>query len=632
MGDSRTDLPSPNAPNFEQRVREVLMTYLGRQGDPLDRGLTLRDLIESGIVQIKDGYILRPGMPSIPLLPGPAIEEEVDLTPPPTPTGFTVSSGITHVFIEHDPPTYRHGGGHLRTRVYGVIHSGGPLPVFDDAVEITQFSSTIHAFPTNPATTWRLWIKWESKAGVLSNAPAGGIHGLAVTTGQDVTKLLEVLTGQLTEDQLYSSLASRIDLIDGPSSLPGSVNARLQIESSIRSSETSALFAQYTVKIDTNGYVSGYGLASTSSTAGPQSSFAVRADSFYIANPSGPGIEPAMPFIVRTTPTTINGVEVPVGVYITGSFIQNGTITNAKIANLAVDSAKIANLAVDTAKIADAAITNAKIANLAVDTAKITDGAITNAKIANASITNAKIADAAITNAKIADAAITDAKIANASITNAKIADAAITNAKIANASITNAKIADAAITDAKIANASITSAKIADAAVGTAQIADAAVGTAKIADAAVGTAKIADLAVNTLKVAGEAISKVRHVNHYWTATIPTSGEVLILDLSYTVPPGVGTTKLIVQVSTPLYVTDSSSVAVGMRLYIDGVMVTDIGVTSDNKSHMIGTTGARTVGEGYHYIAIKMYEIPPWNSSPKPLSGVMSVVTHGALR
>jgi hypothetical protein len=54
-----------------------------------------------------------------------------------------------------------------------------------------------------------------------------------------------------------------------------------------------------------------------------------------------------MPFIVRTTPVTINGVDVPVGVYMTDGYIQNGTITNAKIANLAVDDAKIAFLSAD---------------------------------------------------------------------------------------------------------------------------------------------------------------------------------------------------------------------------------------------------------------------------------------------
>jgi hypothetical protein len=47
---------------------------------------------------------------------------------------------------------------------------------------------------------------------------------------------------------------------------------------------------------------------------------------------------------VQTTPTVINGVSVPAGVYIEDGFIKNGTITNAKIANAAIDDAKIAFL------------------------------------------------------------------------------------------------------------------------------------------------------------------------------------------------------------------------------------------------------------------------------------------------
>ena len=53
---ARNDLPNPNAPNFGQRLREAVMTYLGRQGDPLDRGITLRDLLEGGIARLRDGY------------------------------------------------------------------------------------------------------------------------------------------------------------------------------------------------------------------------------------------------------------------------------------------------------------------------------------------------------------------------------------------------------------------------------------------------------------------------------------------------------------------------------------------------------------------------------------------------
>lgn len=471
---NRNDLPPPSAGNFPQRVRETLMTYLGKQGNPLDRGLTLRDLIENGIIKLAKGW--RPGG-DVPLLePGDAVAQgdEPDLTPPPTPTGFAVSAAISHVFIEHDQPAYLMGHGHLRTRLYGVTHTAGqPLPTFNNAVELGQFSGTIWALASNPATTWRLWIKWETNDGVLSVAPAGGTNGLEAVTGQDVATLLSALTGEITESQLYQSLAERINLVDGNGA--GSVNARLlaeanargaailaeqtarqgadtslasqittltaavntadanlaaaiqteataranadtaeaqarqtlaatvnsntaaiQTEQTARVSETGQLFARYTVKTDVNGYVSGFGLASTANGATPSSAFAIRSDSFYIASPEGPGVAPAMPFIVRTTPVTINGVNVPVGVYMSDAFIQNGTITNAKIANLAVDDAKVANLNASkinagfiSADRIQAGSLDAKLLN--VDAAAITYGYINVARIADGTISNAKI-------------------------------------------------------------------------------------------------------------------------------------------------------------------------------------------------------------------------------------------------
>ena len=418
MSDLRKDLPSAKADNFPQRTREVLMTYMGRQGNPLDRGLTLRDLIENGLAEFPPGYIPRPGGGSIPLVPGPSIPSpEVDLTPPPTPTGFSVGAAISHIFIEHDAPTYKQGHGHLRTRVYGATWISGALPVFADAIEITQFSGTTFAHPTNPSTTWHLWIKWETKDGVLSADPAGGTNGLVAITGQNVGLLLDALDGELNESQLTQDLRSRIELIDGPSSTPGTVahrvlveqtarstaddalassistlgttvnnnystlnsaiqaettarstaisteaNARqtlqstvesldsrltaaIQTEASTRASETGSLFAKYTIKVDVNGYVSGFGLASTSNNGVPTSEFTVIADKFSIApvqtdNKASDG----SPFFHRTTPTTINGVTVPSGTYMKAAYIHDAAITNAKIANLAVDNAKIANL------------------------------------------------------------------------------------------------------------------------------------------------------------------------------------------------------------------------------------------------------------------------------------------------
>lgn len=238
MSDARSDLPNVSAANFQQRLRETVQTYLGRQGDPLDRGLTLRDLLDAGIVTIKDGFSLRSGSSSLPLAPASPVASvapayELDLTPPPQPTGFTAVAAISHVLVEHAVPTYTQGHGHLRTHLYGATWVSGPLPTFDDAVEIAQFSGPVYALPSNPSTTWHLWIKWESADGVLSATPAGGTNGVVAVTGQDVASLLDALTGQITSGELHSSLGERIDLIDAPTT--GLVARAIALESQISS-------------------------------------------------------------------------------------------------------------------------------------------------------------------------------------------------------------------------------------------------------------------------------------------------------------------------------------------------------------------------------------------------------------
>lgn len=118
--------------------------------------------------------------------------------------------------------------------------------------------------------------------------------------------------------------------------------AAISTEATARATQTGELYAQYTIKLDVNGKVSGYGLASTGPN-GVGSVFEVRADKFVIAAPAGAAAG-YVPFAVLTAPTVIGGVTLPAGVYAQAAFIVDAQITNAKIANLAVDNAKIANL------------------------------------------------------------------------------------------------------------------------------------------------------------------------------------------------------------------------------------------------------------------------------------------------
>lgn len=97
------------------------------------------------------------------------------------------------------------------------------------------------------------------------------------------------------------------------------------------------LEGQYTVKVDANGYVAGYGLAVTGTTV-PSAEFAIVADKFTIAPvATNPASADGSPFFHLTVPTVVDGVTLPAGTYIKTAMIGDATITNAKIGSLSAD-------------------------------------------------------------------------------------------------------------------------------------------------------------------------------------------------------------------------------------------------------------------------------------------------------
>lgn len=288
---------------------------------------------------------------------------------PTVPVNLTASGVFQNIYLEWDFVAYQ---GHAFSRIYRSTTNN-----FSTASVIATANSTTFADQVSTGATFYYWVTNVNLLGVESapNATAGTLG----QTQQDIGYILSLLNGQITESQLFSSLNTRINLIDG--SLPGSVNARIATETSARqagdeanatsisqvsarlnnfggggvtveqsfsatASSVTGLQGQYTVKIDNNGYVSGFGLASTSTTAAPFSSFVIRADRFSVASPSGPGITPIIPFTVTTTPTVENGVTIQPGVYINSAFIKDASITSAKIGSIQADKITTGSLKV----------------------------------------------------------------------------------------------------------------------------------------------------------------------------------------------------------------------------------------------------------------------------------------------
>lgn len=381
----RTDLPNDKASNFNARLRETVMTYLGKQGDPLDRGVTLRDLVESGIVELSGSKI---GSGPVPLTPGEALGPVVDdFTPPPAPSGFTATAGLATIIVQHDNPTYNWGNGHLRTRLYGKIRNvGDPVPTFNDAAEIAQFTGQVYAYPTALGTTWHLWVKWETNNAVLGQ-PSGGTNGLVVQTG---------LVGS---SDLSDAIITAAKIADGSINLGGT--------------KITGLLANANMAVITDATKIADSLIGNTKLAN------LAVDAAKLANSS-------------VTSTKIANLAVGTAAIQTGAIttalIANAAIGSAQIADAAITSAKIGTAAIGSAAIQDLAVTNAKIANLAIDDAKI--ASLSAAKITAGTIAADRL-DANTITSKVLS--VDWAKITNADITSAQIRDAAITTAKIAD-------------------------------------------------------------------------------------------------------------------------------------------------------------------------------------------------------
>ena len=340
---------------FIDRLREII------SGTGTNRLVSVQDLITGGIAGPGSNGTITP--PTV-----------LNIGTPPAPQNLTATGGVYDVFVEWDNPTYY---GHDYTEVYG-----GSTNVIGDAVLLGFTPGVNYVDTIGPSQSRYYWARFVNTLG--TKGPFNSVTGTLGTTAAEVAHLLSVLTGAITQTQLFTDLGARINLIDGNGA--GSVNARIatettnrttadtaiastvttlsatvgtnttaiQTEASTRATETGNLFSKYTVKIDTNGYVSGFGLASTANNDTPFSDFTIRADRFSIASPSGPGITPVIPFIVTTTTTTINGVTVNPGVYINGAFIQGGSIQGASIAGGTIENAKLINVSAN--KITGAAL------------------------------------------------------------------------------------------------------------------------------------------------------------------------------------------------------------------------------------------------------------------------------------
>lgn len=342
--------------SFCDRVREAL------DGKGNDRIITRRDLIATGVVVVGPGNTLQPT--------DPTEIAKVKYDTPPAPTGLATSGAIANIILTWDAPKYV---GHSYTEVYV-----SDTNTFTSRVKLADVPGSIYSHSVGAATTKYYWIRFVNVVEVPG--PYNSTTGVSGTTGSDPAYLLSVLTGSITSSELSTALNTEI---------------------TTNTTEITNVRNLYMVKMDNNGFLTGFGLMSTLADGGVATSdFFTNVNRFAVTAPmttmplwtsgtsfsvgqsvrisgtttkilvckvagtsggSAPSISGAVgsivtdntvkwqisssvPFAVLSTSLTANGVTLAPGVYIDGASIVNATIGSAQIGLATIDDARITDL------------------------------------------------------------------------------------------------------------------------------------------------------------------------------------------------------------------------------------------------------------------------------------------------
>ena len=355
-----------------------------------------------------------------------------------------------------------------------------------EAAATSWVFSDVNGVALEGGEEWYFWVRNRDTEGRHSywhpdNATESKVSGATTLTPE---KYLDILTGQIAETHLYSSLGDKIDLIEplqgtvtGHSSQiatleqaqigyclingsasgheskaaceaaggvwygnhplaqsvkqvsvsDGATTGTIEQKFTAQKLTTDGLRLQYTVKIDNEGYVSGFGLASEPVNGVPYSDFMVRADRFSISNPTIPTWQKPV------TSLTHNGTVATVTTsaahgYSTGQYVMLANVADKywnrtfKITatptatTFQIACSSTAPLSLNPAAASPATAVSGKSiycsrvvipfivttsdtvengvtipAGVYIDSAQIKDATITEAKIRNGSIVNAKI-------------------------------------------------------------------------------------------------------------------------------------------------------------------------------------------------------------------------------------------------
>jgi uncharacterized protein (UPF0147 family) len=206
---------------FAESIKETVDCLVGQRGDPLDKAVTVKDLLGSGLAVLPAGGAYS-GVPND-LTPPPPDTSVPNIGTPPAPTNLTASGSFQNILLAWNLEIY---AGHSAVEVYR--HTSDSIT---NSTLIGRASGRVGIFSDSVGggLTFYYWVRAVNQNGEFG--PYNSSSGTAGTTQPDIDILLNELTDQITDTQLATDLSTSITLITAPSNVTGSVANRILAES-----------------------------------------------------------------------------------------------------------------------------------------------------------------------------------------------------------------------------------------------------------------------------------------------------------------------------------------------------------------------------------------------------------------
>ena len=191
----------PELKLFAESIKEAVEVRLGRRGDPRDRAITLRELIDSGMAQelLDNPFDPTAGVGGIDFTGN----TKTDFTIPPTPTGFSVSAAYTSFILSWDNPQM---SNFAYTEVWRSANSS-----IGDAIKVDSTTAFVWSEEVGYAKTYYYWVRHVSTSDIEGQYSSSG-NG---TTSIDIAAVMSNLTQTLADLPGYSTLTSLISSSTG---------------------------------------------------------------------------------------------------------------------------------------------------------------------------------------------------------------------------------------------------------------------------------------------------------------------------------------------------------------------------------------------------------------------------------